>query len=377
VIRAELMDVAHGSQLWGEEYNRKLPEILAMQGEIAREISEELRLRLSGQERERLTKRHTENPEAYQLYIRGRYHLEKRTPEELKKGTEYFEQAIRKDPRYGLAHAALADAYNLLAVYRVLPPRDANIKMKAEALEALKIDETLAEAHIVLAAVKRRHDHDWVGAEREYRRALDLNPNYSMAHQRSALLLTALGRFDEAFAAIERARSLDPLSLIINSNVGEVFYHARRYEQAIEHCLKALEMDPYFRQARIQLGLCYAQETRFPEAVAELQKALSLSRDAVALADLGYVYAISGDRAQAQKMLVEVMEVSRRRYVSSFDIAKIHIGLADKDAAFEWLDRAYEEQTDVLRNLKVDPIMDSLRADPRFQDLLKRMGLAL
>jgi TolB-like protein/Flp pilus assembly protein TadD len=376
VIKAELIDIARGAQLWGEQYNRKLADILAIEGEIAREISDRIRLQLSGLERERLTKRYTENPEAYNLYKLGRFQLAKRTPEGLKKGTEYLEQAVRKDPAYGLAYADLADAYLLLMVYRVVAPQDVNEKLKAAVFDALKIDESLAEARIALAAAKNR-DNDWAGAEQEYRRALDLNPNYSMAYQRYALLLSSLGRFDEALAEIERARNLDPASLIINSNVGEVLYYARRYEEAIEPLRKTLEMDPSFRQAYIGLALCYTQINRFPEAVAELQKALSLSRDAAVLSDLGYVYAVSGDRAGAQKVLDEMRELSRRSYVSPLDIAMIHVGLGNRDEAIELLNHAYEERSPQLRNLKVDPWLDSLRADPRFQDLLKRKGLAL
>ena len=355
VIKAELVDIARRSQIWGEHYNRKLADIFAMQEEIAREIAERIRLRLSGREQERLTKRHTENTEAYELYMQGRYHLEKRTPEGLKKGTEYLEQAVRKDPAYALAYAALADAYLLLMVYRVVPPRDANEKLKAAVREALKIDESLAEAHIALAGVKRRHDNDWAGAEREYQRALELNPNYSTAYQRYGLILMALGRFDEALAEIEQARNLDPASLIINSNMGEVLYNEGRYEQAIEHFQKTLEMDPNFKQPHIGLASCYTQKNRFPEAVEELQKAVSLSRDAAVLSDLGYVYAVSGDRAGAQKMLDEVIELSRRSYVSPLDIAMIHVGLGNRDAAFEWLNSAYKEGSPQLRNLKVDP----------------------
>jgi len=376
-IQTELVDVAEVSQLWGQQYNRKLSDIIVIQGEISKAVSEKLRLRPTGEEQKRLAKRYTENPEAHQLYLKGRYYIwNRRTPGLLKRAVEYFQQAIEKDSGYALAWAGLADCYALYSVYSVLPPREAAPKAKEAAGQALAVDETLAEAHAALGYVKTTYDWEWPSAEREFKRAIELNPNYATAHIWYAGYLEATGRLDEAVAEAKRAQEVDPLSLIVSALAGRAFYFGRRYDQAIEHLRKTIEMDPNFPRAHWFLGMAYEQVGRHEEAIAESQKALSLSEgEPELLGLLGQVYAVSGKRAEAQKVLAELKDLSRRRYVAPIDIARVYVGLGDKAQALEWLEKAYEDRSFNLAWIKVWPWLDSLRGEPRFQDLLRRMGL--
>ncbi len=375
-IQTELVDALSGWQLWGEQYNRKLADIFAVQEEIAREISEKLRLRLSGEEKKQLSKRYTENAQAYQLYLKGRYYWNKRTEEGLKKGIEYFERAIAKDPTYAVAHTGIADSYFILGWYSYLSPKEAFPKAKAAAVKALEIDDALAEAHNSLAYLKLDYDWDWLGAERGFKRAMTLNPAYATAHHWYAEHLTAMGLFDEAEAEMKRAQELDPLSLIINAFGGWIFYMARRYDQAVEQCQKTLEMDPNFAVARLWLGQAYEQKAMYAEAIAEFQKSIAISgRSTFLVAALGHAYAASGNRGEAMKILEELRQLSKQRYVAPYFMAVIHKSLGENDQAFEWLEKAYEERSSWLVFLKVEPRLDSLRADPRFQNLLRCVGL--
>ena len=379
IVRTELVDASDGSQLWGEQYNRHLTDIFEVQEEISREISEKLRLKLTGVEQKRLTKRYTENIEAYQLYLKGRYHLNKRTAEGIKKAIEYFEQAIEIDIHYALAFAGLADCYTLLgsAGYSASAPQEAMPKAKVAAIKALEIDDTLAEAHISLAFVKFRFDWDWEGAERGFERAIELNPGSATAHHWYALYLTAMGRLREAITKIKQAQELDPLSLIINSAAGRIFHFARQYDRAVGAYQKTLEMDSNYGEAHLNLGLTYEQKGMYEEAIAELNKAITLSGDRpIILAVLGHTYAMAGRRGEARDALDELKELSKRCYVSSLDIAIVYMGLSEKDRAFEWLQKAYEDRSGLLVFLKVEPLYDSLRPDPRFIDLARRIGLA-
>jgi eukaryotic-like serine/threonine-protein kinase len=380
IIGAEMVDVEKGTQLWGGQYSRKLADIFSIQEEISREISEKLRLRLTGEEQKRLTRRYTENAEAYQAYLKGRYHWNKRTEEAFKKGLEYFQQAIEQDPSYALAYAGLADSYNLLGlyVYHGLPPREAYPRAKAAAVQALKIDDTLAEPHASLAWARFRFDWDWPGAEREFKRAIELNARYPTAHHWYAYYLASMGRLDQTRAAIQRAQELDPLSLIINATVGQEFYYAREYDLAIERLLKTLEIDSNFAHAHRLLGEAYRKKGMFEEAIAEIQKAVTLSAGSGVyyLAQLGNAYALSGKRGEALRILDELRKLSQHKYVSPTDFAIVYIGLGEKDQAFAWLERAYEERSGFLTELMVEPMFDSLRSDPRFQELLHRMKLA-
>ena len=375
-IQSELVDVAADSQLWGRQYERKFSEIVPVQEEIAREVSEKLHLRPTGEEQRRLTKRYTENPEAHQLYLKGRYLWNRRTTETLRRAAEYFQKATDKDPSYALAWAGLAECYAVYPAFSVLPPREAIPKAKEAAIKALAFDDTVAEAHTALAYVKNTYDWDWPGAEQEFKRAIKLNPNYATAHFWYAIHLQAMGRLDEAIAEAKLAQEADPVSPIIGLLAGRTFYVARRYDQAIEQLHKALEMDPHFPRAHWWLAKAYEQVGRHEEAVAESQKAVSLSAgEPTYFGQLGHAYAVSGKKTEAQKVLAELKDLSKRRYVAPFDIALVYMGLGDKSRALEWLEKAYEDHSDWLAWIKVWPQFDSLRGEPRFQDLLRRLGL--
>ncbi len=375
IIQADLVDTGDGSQLWGERYNRKLSDIFAVQEEIAKEISEKLRPRLTGEEKKRLTKRHTENTEAYQLYLKGRYYWNKRTEEGVKKGIEYFQHAIEKDPGYALAYTGLADSYAVLGYYNYLPSKEAYPRAKAAATKALAIDDTLAEAHASLANT-RYYDWNWAQAERELMRAIELNPNYATAHHWYGLYFFEMGKFDRAIAELQRAQELDPLSLIIGTAMGRAFYNVRQYDQAIERLQKTLELDPNFGLAHTMSAQAYEQKGMHEEAITALRNALTLTGgNPETLAALGHTYAKSGRRDKAMEILGQLHDLSKQRHVSSYDVAIIHVGLGDLDQAFAWLEKAYAERAPRLIWLNVDPIFDTLRSDPRFADLLRRLGL--
>jgi serine/threonine-protein kinase len=377
-ISAELIDVRHNKLLWGEQYERKMSDLLATQREIAREIVEKLKLKISGEEKG-LAKHYTENNEAYQLYLRGRFYWNKRTQEGMQKSLEYFQQAIERDPSFALAYSGLADAYDLLGASDAtgdMSPNEAMPKAKAAALKALEIDDTLAEPHVSLAHVKYYYDRDWAVAEREYKRAIELNPNYPIAHSWYAVYLMSAGRFDEALAQIRRAQELDPLSLPTNMALGWVLLNARQYDQGVEQLRKTLEMDPNFILAHHRLGLIYEQQGKYDEAIAEFRQVLNLSAGKpLGIASLAHAYALSGKRAEAQKALAELQEMSKQRYVSPASIAIIFAALGDKDQAFAWLEKAAKARDVMLARLKVDPRFDSLRSDPRFADLMRRVEL--
>ncbi|HZE69257.1 MAG TPA: protein kinase [Pyrinomonadaceae bacterium] len=373
-VRTELVDVENNRQLWGEQYDRKVSDLLALQTEISEEISNKLRLRwLTKTERQQITRNYTENTEAYQLYLKGRYYWNKRTSEGLSKAAVFFEQAIEKDPNYALAYSGLADSYSV--PQNPIAPRDRMPKAKAAAMKAIELDDTLAEAHASLGNVKHIYDWDFAGAEKEFKRAIELNSNYTSAHHFYALLLASLGRWQEANDQIKRALELEPFSLIINSSAGRILYLEREYDQAIEQLRKALELDPNFARAHFFLGQVYQQKGLNEQAVAEFQKALQLDVNQYLLAGLGYAYATSGKRDEAMKVLDQLKDLSKQRYASSYGVAIIHLGLGEKDAAFESLEKAYQERSEGLSSLMVEPRWDSLRADPRFADLMRRVGL--
>jgi eukaryotic-like serine/threonine-protein kinase len=367
-ISAELIDARNDDHLWGQQYSRKLADIFALQDEIAREITNTLRLRLTAQDEKRLAKRYTENVEAYQDYLEGRYQWDKKTDEGFKKGVEYFQQAIAKDPTYALAYAGLADCYTGLAGFGFVPPKEGYPKALEEALKALEIDDKLAEAHASLAFIKSNYDWDWSGAEQEFKRAIELNPGSATAHHFYGLALAYMGgRFEEAIDESKRAVELDPLSLIINADLGHVFYEARKYELAIEQERKTLEMDPNFNPAQHWLGLAYLQKSMDKEGIAEFEKEFPF---------LGYAYAVAGRRAEAQQVLDKLNELSKQKYVPAVSMARIYVGLGEKDKAFEWLEKAYlDGSIGGGTGIAVDPIFDPLRSDPRFMDILRRMNL--
>ncbi len=375
VVQAELVDVAKGTQLWGAQYNRRVADLLAVQEEISREIAENLRLRLTGEERRRLTKRYTEDIYAYQLYLQGRYYWNKRTGEGMNKGVEYFQQAIEKDPNYALAYAGLADSYAMLGAYGFLRPETAYPRARAAATRAIELDDTLAEPHTSLLAVKLDYDWDWSGAEAEFQRSVQLNPAYPTAHHWYAMYLAAMGRREQALAAISRARELDPLSVLINTHVGVVHYLGHQFDQAINRIRDALELDPNYVVAHWYLGQAYAEQGMYEDAIVESQRAVTLSPgNPKFLATLGYAYALSGNRGEARKLAQQLNELSKNRYVSPLDVAYVYAGLREKEQAFAWLKRAHQERSWGMYRIKVDPKLDRLRSDPRFQDLLRRLG---
>ena len=375
-ISAELVDVRGNRQIWGSQYTRKVDDILAMQEEISREISEKLRLQMTGADKQRLNRRQTVDAAAYQLYLQGRYQWNKRTLEGLQQSIDYFQQAIQKDSRYALAFAGQADAYALLADFNVLPAREVLPKVKSAAAEALQLDDTLAEAHTSLGWAQF-HDLDWTGAEKEFKRAIELNASYPTAHSWYGEYLMAQGRFDRALEEMTRAYQLDTLSPVLNLALGYRFYYAHEYAQAIEQCQKVLAMDATFAPAHVYLGRAYEQKPAFPEAIAELRKALDISEgDTNELAALGQAYAVSHQEGEARKILDQLKERSQQTYVQPMWIAVIHLGLGEKDQAFDWMQKAYEDRSAWLVYLKVDPLFDPVRGDARFADLLRRVGLA-
>ena len=377
-ISAELIDVVNNKLLWGEQYDRKMSDLLATQREIAREIVENLKLKVSGAE-PGLAKHYTESNEAYQSYLRGRFYWNKRTEEGMQKSLGYYEQAIQKDPGFALAYSGLADSYILLGAPDAtggLPSSEAMPKAKTAALKALAIDDKLAEPHVSLAHVTYYYERDWATAEREYKRAIELNPNYSTASSWYAVYLMSAGRFEEAQVQIRRAQELDPLSLPVNMTVGWVLLTARQTDRAVDQLRKTLEMDPNFVLAHHRLGQAYEQQGKYDEAIAEFKQVANLSAGKpLGMAALAHAYALSGQRAQAQKLLAELLEISKRRYVSPAAIASIYAALGDKDQAFAWLEKADAARDGILVRLKVDARYDNLRSDPRFADLMGRVGL--
>jgi serine/threonine-protein kinase len=375
LISTELVDVQDGSRIWGDQYHRKSSDIFSLQDELAWEISEKLRLRLSGEQKAELTKRFTENREAYEFYLRGRYAWGRRAIEDLKQGAEHFRQAIAKDPNYSLAHAGVADCLVLLGLFGADSPREIMPQAKAAVMKATQLDGTLGEAYASLGQIKLVYDWDWTAAEADFQQAIRLSPTYPTAHQWHGEYLTLMGLFDRGLAELKRARDLDPLSLIINTNLGLNFYWARRYDLAIEQLERALELEPNFFRAHLHLGMCYERKLMYREAIAELEKARSIDENSWTLAGLGHAYASFGERAEAEKLLGQLLELSQRQYVSCATIAVLYAGFEDRaDQTMEWLEKAYEERSGLLIWLKVWPIFDDLRSDARFVRLLRRIG---
>ena len=376
LISVSLEDVQNSRQIWGEQYNRKLSNLVSVQEEIAADIYGRLRPRLAGEEKRWLSKRPTENAEAYQLYLQGLFYWNKWTEADFKKAANYFNQAVSKDPRYALSYAGLADTYSLLGDAGYLSPSEAWPKAKAAAMQALELDDSLAEAHTSLGLVKERYDWDWPGAEKEFKQAIDLNPNSATAHQWYGEYLANMGRFEDGMHETKRALELDPLSLIINTTLGRQLYFARRNDQAVEQLRKVLDIDPKFNFARQLLEEVYAQMGKHKEAVAEREKVLSLSGSPELAASIEEDFSKSGYRGVLQSWLDGLTEISKHGYVSSFNIAETYLRMGEKDKAFNWLEKAYEERDSDLVSAGVEPIFDSVRSDPRYRDLLRRLKLS-
>jgi serine/threonine protein kinase/tetratricopeptide (TPR) repeat protein len=372
-ISAELIDVGDNRQIWGNRYTRRKADLLAVQEEISRDVSEKLRVKVGGEDKERIARRTTGNTEAYQLYLQGRYQWNKHTLDGIEQSIESFQEAIRKDPKYALAWVGQADAYALLADFNIVPAREVMPKLKAAAAKALELEETLAEAHTSLAWA-RFHDWDWEGADKEFRRAIQLDARYPAAHLWRGDYLTALGRTDEALAEMRNAQQLDPMSPAINLALGYRLYYARQYPQAVEQFQRTLAAEPAFGPAHFYLGRADEQRVAYPEAIAEFQKALELSEgNSNELAALGHAYALARQEAEARKILAQLKDRSRQTYVQPMWIAAIHVALGEKDLAHDWMQKAYDDRSAWLVYLKVDPVFDSLRQEPWFLDLQRRV----
>jgi serine/threonine protein kinase/Tol biopolymer transport system component/Tfp pilus assembly protein PilF len=375
VIKIELVSAMDGSHLWGETYSCEPSDILGIEAEIARTISEKLLVRLTSEERKQLTKRYPDNVEAYHAYLKGRYFWNKRSEEGLKKGIEHFQHAIDEDPGYAAAFAGVSDCYTILVVRYGLASKEGIPKAKAAAMKALEIDETLAEAHTSLAHALL-HNWEWDKAEREFKRAVELNPNDANAHNFYAEYLRAMGRAEQALKVTKKAQELDPLSLNHSTNVANELYFGRRYDQAIEQCQKTLEMDRNFFLAHYRLGQAYEQKGMFAEAIAAIQRAVELSPDNIEmLAALGRVLAVAGRREEARRIVVQLDAGMEHRHSWHFDIALIYAGLGEHDQAFECLEKGYAWHDGMMIHVNVEPGFDSLRSDPRFQELVRKMGL--
>jgi eukaryotic-like serine/threonine-protein kinase len=377
IIKVELVHTADGSQLWGAQYNRQLADIFAVEEEIANEIAEKLRLKLSSTEQKRMAKRYPENTEAYQLYFKGRYYWNKWTAEGTKRAIEYFQQAIAVDPSYALAHAGLADCYSSLTGGGIgLSPAEAFQRARAAAVKALILDDTLPEAHTSLGLIKLNHDWDWSGAEREFKRAIELNPNYPTPYHWYSHYLIVMDRIEESLIMSKRGLELDPLDLEMNAHLAWHHYMARQYDQTIEQCLQTIAMDPNFHETYWFLGWAYARTGQYAKAVDAVQKAIALSGGSSEMtAELGYAFAVSGKNEEARRILSELKELSEREYVSPYFLALIYTGLGEKDQALEWLEKAYQERVAFLIYLGKQPQFDALRSDARFTELGRRVGL--
>ncbi|MCM3871348.1 MAG: protein kinase [Pyrinomonadaceae bacterium] len=383
VIKTELIDVSDGSQLWGAEYNNSLSDILSVQDEISRTISEKLRFRLTGQDEEKLSKRYTKDAEAYELYLKGRYFWSKRGEAGLRNGIKHFKAAQERDPAYALAYSGLADSYALLCDIGVVAPVNDMPLAKAAAQKSVDIDPSLAEGYTSRAFVKLAYDWDWLGADSDFRKALELNPKYPTAHQWYASYLVQMGKFDRARQEIEQAQQLDPLSPIISSNAGLYSYFEHQYDDAITQYQRTLEIDPGFWVAHHYLGLAYAKKGSYQEAIRQLRGLLELPGDAglkdgaveknpEVAASLGFVYAKAGRPDEAVAIVGRLIALSKQRYVSGLYMAIIYAGLGDRERALEYLNQAYESRHPGLVLIRVDPIFDDLRSDDRFKQLVKR-----
>jgi TolB-like protein/Flp pilus assembly protein TadD len=379
VLRGELVDANDGSHLWGGQFQRDAGDVLALQEDLAQEVADQLRLRLTRDDRRRLRKRHTESVRAYEAYMRGRYQLAKRTDEGFTKAIEAFEAAITEDARYALAYAGLADCYTLLGTAAYVEAPDAAIaKARQSAERAIELDDQLAEAHSALGFVQFRINWDWAAAEASLKRASELNPGAAPTHHRQALLLTALGRRDEAIAAIRRAYELDPLSLIIGTALGRILHFFRRYDEAVAQLRHTLEIDGQFLQAHFDLAMAFTQLGRFDDARAELKSLLDASdRRSVMLAVLGNLCAVSGDRPGAAAALSELRDRHAHGRATVADLGYVLAGLGEIEEAVDCFERAADARAGLIVYLKVEPMVDPLRVHPRFVKLLERLRLAL
>jgi DNA-binding winged helix-turn-helix (wHTH) protein/TolB-like protein/Flp pilus assembly protein TadD len=374
-VTVRIVSVDGGVSMWTNQFDEDIKDIFRVQDSISERVTAVLALKLTGQERERLAKSYTENAEAYQLYLLGRYHVNRLTDDGILKSLDYFQQAIEKDPNFALAFAGLAGSYNALGGFNVRPPKEVYPKARSAALTALNLDPLLAQAHTELAMVNLTFDWDWAGAEREFKRAIEIYASDPDAHYYYAYFLAFMGRFDNAITEMQNAQQLDPVSLVKLTGLAQVLLVARRYDDALEECRKALEMDPNLGFAHWLLGLAYMHRGSYEPAILALQKSIPLSGDSPdEPASLAHAYALAGKRAEARKILDELKEQAKRKYISPSAMADLYGALGDKDQAFALLEKAYDERDNMVVLLKVEPTFDPLRSDPRFTDLLRRVG---
>jgi DNA-binding winged helix-turn-helix (wHTH) protein/TolB-like protein/TolA-binding protein len=376
-VTVTLVRVKDGASLWASKFDEKYTDVFTLEDRISEQVARSLLPTLTGTQKEQLSKHYTEDTEAYQSYIEGRYYWNKRTSEGVKKAIGYFEDAIIKDSNYALAYAGLADSYATLRLFQEAAPQDTKAKARSAALKALELDDELAEAHAALGYVKHRYEWDWSGAEREFKRAIELKPEYGTAHQYYGWYLITRGQFDAALEEFKRAQQLDPLSLYVNLTMGAPFYYSRQFDKAVREYKKVIEMDPKFPLAHRWLGKAYLQEGTYEEATTEFQKVIALLGGGDDKApSLGYIYAVTGRSAAARSVLSGLKKTSEKRYVSPFYTSIIYVGLGEKDHALEWLERAYEVRDPEMVFLNVEPQLDVLRSDARFKGLLAHVGLA-
>ncbi len=376
-ISVQLIQVSDQTQLWAASYDRPLGGVLTVQIEVAEAVAREIQLKLTPQQQVRLDSTPWVNPEAHDAYLRGRFLWNIRTPENLQESVQLFDQAIAEDSEYALAYAGLADAYGLLSStpYDAVPPREGKPQAIAAARRALELDDSLAEAHTALARDKFTYEWDWAGAEREFRRAIELNPGYATARQWFAEYLWVRGRSEEALAHIQQALELDPFSLIMHLALGRHYYLTRQYNQAIDQFKETVRMNPNFFLVHFDLGFAYVQVGEYKDAISEFRRAIQLYPGSpVCIAGLGYAYAKAGQGHEARQALAQLRQLSEQRYVPALYVAAIYAGLGETEEAFEWLERAYEERSSYLVYLNLEPPFESLRSDPRFTDLLRRMN---
>src|SRR5437016_12116369 len=373
-ITVELVDIRNNKSLWGEQYERKMSDLLATQREIAAAITQKLQLKLAGNDTKGIKKRYTDNNDAYQLYLKGRFYFAKRTDEDIRRSIELFQQAIKLDPKFALAYVGVSESYNVMPSYPYMSPNEANPFAKAAVAKALEIDPDLPEAHTVAGMIAATYDWDWVKAEREFKRSLELDVNLAITHYRYAwVYLSPLGRHDEAIAEMRRAMDLEPLSLVQGANFAAVYLYARQFDKALDQARKTYDLDPNLVTS--QNWMCHSLDVngRYAESLAISEKVAQSNRSL--LAGLGYAYAKSGQRQEAEAVINQWKEFEKTKYVANYWVATVYAALGEKDAAFAELEKAYQAHDWFLQRLKVDPFMDSLRNDPRFADLVKRVGL--
>jgi TolB-like protein/Tfp pilus assembly protein PilF len=374
-LTLELVDAQTENVLWSQQYNRKQTDLVTLQSEIARDVSSKLKSKLSGADVAKVEKTYTTNPEAYQLYLKGKFFWNKRTGESLKHAAELYRQAIEKDPNYALAYSGLAETYVLFSSYDVAPADDSMPQAKAAALRALAIDDSLAEAHTALGFYLSYYEWDRAGAEKEYRRAIELKPNYATAYHWLGADLSNVKRFDDSLVELRHAEELDPLSSIIGTNLGDTLLFALRYDEAIAQYKRTLVRNPNFPYAHLALGRAYVAKGMYPEAIAEARTFIGLNSTSSAKGFLGLWLAKSGKREEAVKLLGELKQESTRNYVQSLTFALIYLGLGDKEEALNWLEKNMSSRAETASSYAVDPELDELRSEPRFKAMLKRMNL--